>query len=346
MCIGFDVGTYNLVSCRRNVEGKIVYKGEVNSFIEIPLENDFVFKMMRDIKIDEGTPQERRIPLIERKDIKIAYALGESSVDIAYTLNGVELKRPMLHGCLNPQEKQAQQMLNVMVHGLLGKVEPGELLYYSSPANAINEETDADFHSLTLESMFKAYQDESGNHVKPFPINEGLALIYAELKDRNFTGLGISFGAGMVNICYSIFGNPVFKFALVNSGDWIDKMAAKATGEPTTFINREKTKIDFNEESTSLVQRAIKTQYEIMLKKTAVGIKNGLEQTTKIRTQNPVDIVIAGGTSLPEGFDRLFADTLQNVGLPVKVGSIIKPTLPLYSVARGCLIAAEAAASN
>lgn len=344
--IGFDAGTFNLVSCRRNAEGKIVYKGEVNSFIEIPLENDFVFKMMRDVEIDEGNGKKRKIPLIERKDAKIAYALGEASVNIAYTLNGIDLKRPMEHGCLNPREKQAQQMLNIMIHGLLGKVLPGELLYYSTPANALNEETDADYHSKVLEAIFKAFRDESGNQVKPYPINEGLALIYAELADKNFTGMGISFGAGMVNICYAMFGNPIFKFALVNSGDWVDKMAAKATGESTTFINKEKTKVNFNDESTSLVQRAIKTQYEIMLHKTAIGIKNGLEQSAKIRSENPVDIVIAGGTSLPEGFDRLFADTLQNIGLPVKIGSMIKPTLPLYSVSRGCLIAAEAAASS
>lgn len=59
--------------------------------------------------------------------------------------------------------------------------------------------------------------------------------------------LGMSgIAAGMVNICYAMYGNPVFSFSIVNSGDWIDKQAAKATGESISFINKEKTKNRFN----------------------------------------------------------------------------------------------------
>jgi hypothetical protein len=39
----------------------------------------------------------------------------------------------------------------------------------------------------------------------------------------------------------------------------------------------------------------------------------------------------------------LFKDTLVQANLPIKVGEVVKPNDPLYSVARGCLIAAEAA---
>ncbi|NIQ17152.1 MAG: hypothetical protein GTO02_23055, partial [Candidatus Dadabacteria bacterium] len=66
----------------------------------------------------------------------------------------------------------------------------------------------------------------------------------------------ISFGAGMVNLCFAMFGVPVFAFAIVNSGDWIDRMAAKATGENSTFINQEKTKINLSGDPTNLVERA------------------------------------------------------------------------------------------
>ena len=331
-CCGFDCGTYNLVCARRDAEGKIVYKKEVNSFIEIPLENDFVFKMMKNAGV----------PLVERKEAKVAYALGEASVNMAYAM-GIELKRPMEHGCLNPRERQAQQIMNIMVHSLLNEVSSNETLYYSTPANAINQETDAALHSKILGSMFKGFKDSKDNTVKAFPINEGLALVYAELQEKNFTGMGVSFGAGMVNICFAMFGNPVFAFSLVNSGDWIDRMAAKATGESAAFINKEKLKTDFTKEGGSLVERAIKMEYEIMLQNTAAGIKQGLEQASKVRSDSPIDIVVAGGTSLPQGFTELFADTLQKTNLPLKIGSIIRPKLPLYSVARGCLISAEAA---
>lgn len=333
--LGFDCGTYNLVCARRDKDGSFVHKREVNGFLEMPLENRFVFNMMKNAGV----------PLIEHEEANIAYALGEAAVDMSYTMNQIELRRPMKDGCLNPKEKHAQQIMNIMIHSLVGEVEnDGEILYYSVPANAINEETDADYHAKVLEAVFRAYESEDGKKVDPFPVNEGLALVYAELQEKAWTGIGISFGAGMVNLCMSVFGAPVFEFSLVNSGDWIDKMASKACGEETTsYVNKEKLKTDLTVDvPEELVQRAIKAQYEIMIQKTVNGIKKGLEEAgNKARTDTPVDIVIAGGTSSPKGFTEMFSEIFDKSNISIDRGKIIRPKDPLYSVARGCLIAAE-----
>ena len=55
---GFDAGTYNLVSARRNEDGKTTYKREVNAFLEMPLDNRFVFNMMN----------KAGVPLVEYED--------------------------------------------------------------------------------------------------------------------------------------------------------------------------------------------------------------------------------------------------------------------------------------
>lgn len=339
--IGFDCGTYNLVSCRRGKSGEFLYKKEVNAFIQIDITDRFVFNMMKNNKDENGKPV---VPLIEIPEQNIAYALGEAAVKMAYTMKDVELKRPMKDGCLNPSEKLAQYIMGQMMHGMLGTLtKDQEPLFYSVPANAVNESTDADYHGKVLEAVFKSFQDDNGYIAKPHPINEALALVYAELGNKNFTGIGISFGAGMVNLCFAIYGAPVFQFSIVNSGDWIDKMAAKATGETIPFINKEKTKISFTKDPENLVQRAIRMQYEIMIQKTVTEIKKGLEQAgNKARTDNPIDVVVAGGTASPEGFEKLFGDILTSSGVPIKIGDVIKPKEPLYSVARGCLLAAEA----
>jgi hypothetical protein len=334
MPIGFDAGTYNLVCCTRDEKTNFVYDREVNAFIEIPLTDRMVLQMMKTC--------EDPVPVIERPTK--AYALGEKAVRMAYTISQLELKRPMKDGCVNPKEKEAFEVMGIMVSSLLeGNVKKDrDVLYYSVPANALNEETDAEFHTKILESIFNNYESDDGKKVKAFPINEGLALVYAELKATNYTGIGISFGAGMVNLCYAMFGVPVFTFAIVNSGDWIDKMAAKATGEGTTFINQEKTKVNLSIEPTNLVERAIQTQYKIMIEKTVSGIKKGLSEAgKKARSDKPVDIVIAGGTSSPVGFDILFRDVLKQTELPIAIGNIVRPDDPLFSVSRGCLIAAE-----
>lgn len=333
MALGFDAGTFNMVCCKRNDKGDFVYRREVNAFLEMPLENDFVFNMMN----------KAGVPLIKREDAKLAYALGEAAVQMAYTMPQIPLRRPMKDGCVNPTETEAYEIMNIMIHSLVDDIDKDRVpLYYSVPSNAINMETDADFHHKILADIFKAYKSEKGYEVDAHPINEALALVYAELGQKNYTGIGISFGAGMVNICFAVYGTPAFKFAIVNSGDWIDKQSAKATGENITFINKEKTKIDLSKPATNLVERAIQTQYRIMIEKTVAEIKKGLETTTnKARLDHPIDIIVAGGTACPNGFEQMFKEVVGLAQLPINIGETIKPADPLYSVARGCLLAAE-----
>lgn len=329
MGLGFDVGTFNLICSKRGENGEIKSRKEVNAFLEIPLDNRFTFNMLKKAKI----------PLIERETV--AYVVGEAAVNFAYTLQ-LELKRPMKDGCLNAGEKDAYRILGIMIHSLIGEVSHDkEILYYSVPANAVNQETDADYHQKILEDIFKKYK-VNGKTIQPFPINEGLALVFAELAHKNYTGIGISLGAGQVNLCYSLFSQPIFCISSVNSGDWIDKMAAKATGETPTVINREKMKVDLLKSPTSMIERAIQSQYNILIEKTIQILKKGiLDAGNKVRAQEPLDVVIAGGTASPNGFEQIFRDVIKQSDFPLPIGEITKPKDNLYAVARGCLEAAE-----
>lgn len=706
---GFDTGTYNLVCCKRDKDNNFIHKREVNCFIEMPIDKDnrFVFNMM----LKSG------VPLVEKGDR--AYALGESALEIAYSMPQIEVKRPMKSGCVNPAEKDAFEILKIMMHSLLDDVKiDGDLVYYSVPSNAVNEETDADYHRKIIDAIFKSYTSSEGFKVKAFPINEALALVYAELANKAYTGFGVSClcpgtkiytnkgivdikdveegdsvithkgrwrtinkiikkqfkgvatklqlqgwanstdfykfvdnheiyvkrdekwkwigceelkigdiigepilqtdksskkrinsislyekitcsksankrtitvgpntqrligyflgdgsigeaegavhfdfktdeieniedvqqilkqnfrlnssvtkkdsdcirikcysrallkwfkkhcfdenknkkypwnieslsksdtisllaglvrsdgcfsdlsvefgntntslillakqlfsklgyatslsfrdprthttnngkiiegkkaewmistgaktslislkniiatincknstfaekifiedgfccgriqkieheeyqgevydlqveedhsfsgpfltihncGAGMVNVCYAKFGKDMFTFSIVNSGDWIDKQAAKATGESIAVINKEKTKVKLNESPKNMIERAIQTQYRIMIEKTVTGIKQGLtKEGAKAKSDKPLDFVIAGGTSMPVGFPEIFKEVLLEAKLPIEIGNVFRPPDPLYSVARGCLIAAENAVQN
>jgi actin-related protein len=341
MSIAVDCGTYNLVACTRDENNGFKKKREVNAFVQLSLEDNFLFNIMRS----------KNVPILEekRKDgqkSKVGYLLGESAISMALALNQIELKRPMRSGCVNPKESNAFEILKVMIHSLLeGMVKHDkEILYYTIPAEALNEKTNVEYHSKILELIFKAFESSEGYKVTPNPINEGLALVYAELEAKNYTGFSASFGSGMVNVCFALFGVPVFSFALVNSGDWIDETCADATGESIAFINRAKTEISLVNSPTNLIERAIQTQYKTMIEKTVAGIKKGLENSSKkARVDQDVDFVIAGGTSMPEGFDTLFKEIIMKTELPIKIGNIVRPPDPLYSVSRGALLAAEAA---
>lgn len=331
MAIGFDCGTYNLITCKRDKDKNFVCKRQINAFLEMKKDNPFLFNILKS----------KNVGLIEHGDM--AYIVGEAAVNMAYSMTDLTLKRPMKDGCVNPNERNAFDVLNIMIHSLLDEIDSdGESLCYSIPANAINQETDAEYHNKILDAIFKAYTSEKGYRVTPMPINEALAIIYAELAHKAYTGIAASFGSGQVNVCFAIYGAPVFKFSIVNSGDWIDKMSAKATGESVTFINQEKTKIDLMATPTTMLERAIQTQYKLMIEHTVAKIKEGLIQAgNKSRTENPIDFIIAGGSSLPNGFDKLFTEIVNQSELPIKINNIIRPNDPINSVAKGCLVAAE-----
>ncbi len=80
-----------------------------------------------------------------------------------------------------------------------------------------------------------------------------------------------------------------------------------------------------------------------MIQHTVSGIKKGIEEMgNKARSEQPIDMVVAGGTSMPKGFDELFRRILEQANITsMKIGEVIRPADPLFSVARGCLIAAE-----
>lgn len=327
--IGFDCGTYNLVSATRGEGDEVKYRKEINSFIELPLENRYLFNMMK----------KAGVPLIEKDNI--AYIVGEAAVNMAYTLKQIELKRPMKDGCLNSKEQDAFKILSIMIHSLIGKVtNDKEIVYYCIPANAVNRDTDADYHEKVVNSIFKAYNVDKKT-LQAYPINEALALVYAELGQKQYTGIALSFGGGMVNFCYAIYGSSVCEFSSVNCGDWIDQQAAKATNESSTVINKAKSKIDLSKPPVTAIDRAIQTQYRLMIEKTVANIKKAITETDSIKSENPVDIVIAGGSSAPNGFVELIKEVIKEAKLPIEIGEIRRPDDYLYAVARGCLIAAE-----
>ena len=330
MPIGLDIGTYNIIKTIRDDKKNIESTRQINAFFTIPIEHNFILGMMR----------ETGVPVVERGNT--AYVLGEAATEIALTM-GKEFRRPMEAGVLSIKEREAFDILAVIVKSMIGKISANkEALVYSVPADAINATTNAEYHQRVVQSILASYKSE-GKTVEAFPINEAYAIIIAELADKKRTGIGISFGAGLVNVCAAIYSIPVFQFSIAGSGDKIDELAANASGETKTFINKAKQKIDLSKEPACAVERAIVFNYRILVEDTLKEIVKGIKAAgSKAKTDNPVDIVIAGGASAPKGFIEFFKKVFSEVEFPIEVGDIRIAKNPLYSVSVGCLMAAEA----
>ena len=59
-------------------------------------------------------------------------------------------------------------------------------------------------------------------------ISEGLAVVYGEMESSNYTGIGISCGGGLCNVCLAYLSVPVFSFSIPKGGDFIDSAVARA----------------------------------------------------------------------------------------------------------------------
>jgi MreB/Mbl protein. len=131
----------------------------------------------------------------------------------------------MKQGIISPDEKESIPMIKVIIERVLGKPEKdGEIVYISVPASPVDSKVNVLYHSKTVEALAKRFGYQT--HL----IDEGLAVVFSELGDFNFTGIGISVGAGMTNITVAYLATPVVSFSIARGGDWIDEQVSSATG--------------------------------------------------------------------------------------------------------------------
>ena len=333
---GLDIGTKNIVIADKRT-GALKYRREVNGFVDIVKGDGFIKQMLLS----------QAIPFFERDDKFIA--LGCKAEDIAYHFGKV-LRRPMENGVLAVGEEEAMKIMAVIIKSLVGKLDDDAIIYYCIPAPALNETVNVRYHQKVIQAILDSYKSAEGATIKAFPINEARALVISQIPDR--TGIGISWGAGMVNVSYCLFGLPIYEFSLVGSGDWIDMESARVTGNlekvdgrdrPKALVAKAKEKINLGGKlpDTNL-EKAIYINYQILIENVAKGIADGFRQNEqKARADRPMPIVVAGGTSMPEGFLNMFKGVFANQKMPFEVGEVKRAEEPLYAIAEGCLIAAE-----
>ena len=322
MARGIDVGTMNIVSAQQD-GSETVFVSQRNSVVEIEY-SDMAERMLS-----------RSDVLHIRKDDKV-YVVGDDALNFANIFNE-ETRRPMKHGILSSEEKSAIPMIKLILEQVIGEPDRhNERVYFSTPADPIDSDLSTLYHQKTLESFLGDIGYD------PEPINEGMAVIYSELADHNFTGLGISFGAGMTNVCLSYYAVPVMTFSVARGGDWIDEQTATATGEnvdKVTSIKEEDFRLDFTTDAGG-VEGALSIYYDNLLDYVIENIAREVNEED-VEEGLDVPVVVTGGTSSPPGFERLFEERIEKADIPFSISDVRKANEPLYSVARGALVASR-----
>jgi hypothetical protein len=331
MSCGLDVGTSFIVLAKEN-DSNIQYKDFRDAFYTIKPSTPVATKM-----IEKGLSGKVFI-----KDNDGSFILlGKDAIEKAIERNDTA-KRPMYKGVVSSKEKDAKRILAFILKEVVGIAsEPNEKLVFCVPAQPVDQEDD-DFDVGYHEDIVKTILAECGYDAKA--INEAEALCYAELEDDDYTGIGVSCGAGMTNICVMLNGEPTVTFSTTKSGDWIDRMASVATGESDSVVQAEKEAGGFKigDHTDNSILDAVSAYYDRLIDYTTKQLSNALSNHKLLpKFKDPLTIVIAGGTSQANGYVELFKEKLKENSFPLNVKNVRHASDPLHAVSKGCLIASK-----
>ena len=322
--IGLDIGTSFINCAFMDDDEEIQIRTQRDAFFDI--ENDkFARNMLKANKAN----------YIESDDSKSLYVIGQEAINFANVFKR-EVRRPLHKGVISTREPEALLMIKTIIKNVLGEpICKKEICKFSVPATPI----DADYNVIYHENVLKSFIESFG--FEAISINEGQSVCFSELDDEGFTGLAISFGAGMVNVSLAFMGTASVQFSIARSGDWIDENAAMAIGERVTKMTTVKENgidllapKDRYEESISIFYRNF-VAYVVK------AFEKKLKDTADVpEFPEPISIILAGGTSLAINFDKVFKQEIEKIKLPFSVKDIRLAEDQMFAVAKGCLYSA------
>jgi len=214
----------------------------------------------------------------------------------------------------------------------------GQPLWFSVPGDPIDRKGAVIFN----ESIFKTYIKDRG--YVPRPINEAMAVVTSELSDQHATGIGISMGGGMCNICFSYLSIPVVTYSIQKGGDFIDQTVGHSVGESATKIKSIKEQeLDLGVIPRNNVEHGLHAAYDDLFGTLAASLAKVLNRSDNVpRLNQAVPIVLSGGTVLPPGSRARFESILNEIDLPVRISEVVQARYPLYATAQGAYMMAAA----
>lgn len=318
---GLDVGTSRIVTARQP-DNAIQYNMQLNAFLAIPYS-----RMTANALRKENVPH-----AVEGEEILV---YGNESEKLADLLN-LDVRRTMTRGFLNPSEPNSVAIIRQMTAALAGNAENGQRLCFTVPAAPLGAEEELTYHEATLR------QNLTELGFVATSINEGLAVVYGELESTNYTGIGVSCGGGLCNVCLAYLAVPAVCFSVPKAGDFIDSSAASVTGERANRIRLVKEQSFFiNGHFENKTQQVLGVYYDDMIQSLVAAMRNAFQAARNLpRLARPIPLVLSGGSVIPQGFRDRFEKIFRAGDFPIEISEIRLAAEPLTTAAKGALMAA------
>jgi hypothetical protein len=320
---GLDVGTCNLVAAEENDKGEVELRPKRNVFIDVPIDT-YTKNMLTRLNV----------PYVVQG--KKMYVLGEPAFELANVLNK-NTRRPMKDGLISPKEQDALPVMKLLISSILGQPRvQNEACFYSVPGDPVDSDLSVAYHRDLFDAVLRSLG------YKPNHIIEGHAVVFAELAEEDFSGIGISCGGGMFNICVAYKSMPALYFSTSRSGDWVDNNVANVLGiKPAKAALIKEKGVDLIKPKNR-EEDAIAIYYRNLIQYNVTNIAERFRAAENMPSfQDPISIVFSGGTSMAINFIELVKDVFKAIDFPIPVKEVRMAKDPFNATAKGALVASQ-----
>ncbi|MEI6127961.1 MAG: hypothetical protein WCQ99_15550 [Pseudomonadota bacterium] len=317
--IGIDIGTTHITVAQNNCKSIKTFR-QLNAFFTLTSS-----KIVKKALAKDG------VSFFEKN--KQLYICGSSAEEFA-TMHGAQIRKPIESGLLNPKEDDSIEVMKAIINSAIKKTrKDNTTICFSVPGEPIDKPVSTMFH----ESVIKMHLQSLG--YTPVSVNAALSVILSELADSNYTGIGISIGGGMCNVCFAYLSVPVITYSIQKGGDYIDAMVGNAVGEPVTKIKAAKENgFDLAAEPETKIETGLHIFYDDLFATLTKSMEQVFGASDKIpRLSNGIPIVLGGGSVSPKGCKERFEKALKGSTFPFKISGVRIAENPLYATARGSL---------
>ena len=264
MARSLDIGTMFLVKGETDeVTDQSAFTIERNSFLQVASGSD-----------NEDVLKENNWSYVQYGDNY--YVLGEDALKLKNLLtlkakpedrNIIvaqvgDLRRPMKDGILNiSDEKLSVGIIQQLIKKLLGKPSrPHEHLCFCAPGDPVDNSLSTIVHKTMLTGFLKGL----GYEVECIP--EALAIIFSErpcAEDPDegeipFTGVSVSCGAGMMNICMAFKKMPLINFSVARCIPSGNKVITKLGFKDIEFVTVNDEVLNMHGQWTNVIDASVK----------------------------------------------------------------------------------------
>lgn len=331
--VGFDVGTGNIVSAIHAGSDQVDIHSMRNMFLPIS-PSDLSQSEISNTQIDY-------VEIYDGDELENIAVIGEDAYKFA-NIFGQKVRRPMSAGVISTSEIDAMDVVTLMIEKLIGRTENGYCIY-SVPAQAVDIKIPpVSYHEAVFGKIFTSLGYKSKS------LNEGSAVVYSECEKENFTGIGISFGAGLTNVACLYRGVPAISFSVSRGGDWIDNTVAESLGIMPTRVTSIKEREDFNlvgtpegKKDIRRIKSSLQLFYENLVKYVLQYFISEFSKAAQgVNIDEPIPIILSGGTSKAGGFEDCFKKVFTEMQdkFPYEISEIRVAKDQLNAVALGNLV--------